>query len=207
MKKFSPHIIWTALGIAIILSIFRGEWSTTFISVLTLLLTAAPYIVTRLYKIYVPQGFLFAIVFFIYATLFLGEVADFYERFWWWDAALHTGSAIGFGIIGFVVLLMLFRSEKVNASPLLISIFAFSFALAIGALWEIFEFTMDQLFGLNMQKSGIVDTMWDFIVDAIGAFVASLAGYLYLTKNKTKGLSGVIHDTVTKNLGNSISKG
>ena len=26
------------------------------------------------------------------ASMFLGEVGDAYERFWWWDAVLHTGS-------------------------------------------------------------------------------------------------------------------
>jgi hypothetical protein len=52
--------------------------------------------------------------------------------------------------------------------------------LSIGALWEIFEFLMDSLFGLNMQKSGLIDTMWDLIVDALGALVISILGYLYL---------------------------
>ena len=39
---------------------------------------------------------------------------------------------------------------------------------------------MDQLFGLNMQKSGLPDTMGDLIIDACGAALASGAGYLYL---------------------------
>ena len=47
-------------------------------------------------------------------------------------------------------------------------------------MWEIFEFGMDQLFGFNMQKSGLVDTMWDLIVDAVGAAVIALLGWAYL---------------------------
>ena len=39
---------------------------------------------------------------------------------------------------------------------------------------------MDQIFGLNMQKSGLVDTMWDLIVDTIGAAVIAILGYGYL---------------------------
>jgi hypothetical protein len=31
-----------------------------------------------------------------------------------------------------------------------------------------------------MQKSGLVDTMWDLIADCIGAGIAGLYGYLYL---------------------------
>jgi len=44
-------------------------------------------------------------------------------------------------------------------------------------VWEIFEFVADSAFGLNMQKSGLVDTMWDLIVDCLGA--ASIAGLGY----------------------------
>jgi len=47
---------------------------------------------------------------------------------------------------------------------------------SIGALWEVFEFGMDQIFGMNMQKSGLVDTMGDLIVDAIGAGLAAMSG-------------------------------
>ena len=39
---------------------------------------------------------------------------------------------------------------------------------------------MDILFGLSMQKSGVIDTMGDLIVDAIGAG----AGYWYLKRGE-----------------------
>ena len=39
---------------------------------------------------------------------------------------------------------------------------------------------MDLLFDLNMQKSGLVDTMWDLIVDTAGAVVAATLGALYV---------------------------
>ena len=46
---------------------------------------------------------------------------------------------------------------------------------------------MDSFFGLNMQKSGLTDTMWDLIITAVGACVASVPGYLYL-RFRIKGL-------------------
>jgi hypothetical protein len=63
-----------------------------------------------------------------------------------------------------------------------VALFAFMLAVGLGALWEIFEFCMDSLFGLNMQKSGLMDTMWDLIVDTAGALVIALLGYGYLRK-------------------------
>lgn len=50
--------------------------------------------------------------------------------------------------------------------------------MAIGGIWEIFEFAMDQVFGMNMQKSGLIDPMWDLIVDALGPLFSVTTGYL-----------------------------
>lgn len=58
--------------------------------------------------------------------------------------------------------------------------FSFCFALALGAFWEIFEFVIDGLFGFSMQKNGLIDTMWDLIVDTLGALIAAVSGYLYI---------------------------
>lgn len=193
------YVIWATLIGAFVFSVIRAEWMTAFISAFTFLLTLAPFGIQRRYNIHVPHGFMVFIVLFLYGALFLGEVQDFYERFWWWDVLLHGGSALGIGLIAFVILLMLYQGEKITARPVVISFFAFSFAVAIGALWEIVEFTIDQFLGTNLQKSGLVDTMWDLIVDVAGAAVAAVSGYWYLVRKKTGVLSGFIHETFNKN--------
>jgi uncharacterized membrane protein YjdF len=48
---------------------------------------------------------------------------------------------------------------------------AFSLACNFAALWEIAEFTVDQLAGLRMQK-GMHDTMGDLVAGALGAACA-----------------------------------
>jgi len=125
--KIITGIVWILLVGAIVLGILQKEWVSVFISIATLFLTIAPYKLADRLNVHIPEGFLSAIVFFIYATLFLGEVGDFYEKFWWWDVLLHTGSAVGFGIIGFSTLLLLFRNNRIQASPFVISMFSFSF--------------------------------------------------------------------------------
>lgn len=55
--------------------------------------------------------------------------------------------------------------------------------MTVGAIWEVFEYAMDMFFGLSMQKSGLDDTMGDLIVNALGGFIASLTGYVYLVRN------------------------
>jgi H+/Cl- antiporter ClcA len=114
----------------------------------------------------------------------LGEFSDYYNRFWFFDLILHSSSGILIGLVGFVIMYFFLYSSRVTANPLLVSVLCVSFSLAAGALWEIFEFGMDQLFGFNMQKSGNVDTMSDLIVDFLGACIVGFGVYRYLTRDE-----------------------
>jgi len=85
-------------------------------------------------------------------------------------------------------------------NPKFIALFAFMFAVSIGVLWEIFEYGMDQVFGLNMQKSGLQDTMWDLIVDVVGAAFISILGWGYINNREADSfLERWIRDFVEKN--------
>ena len=191
--------IWALLVFFLVDALFVGNWPLAFVSLATLLLSLAPVYAGRWAEIVVPPSFVAAITMFVGGTLFLGEVFDFYERFWWWDIAMHGGSAVGFGLIGFVLVFMMFQGDRYAAPPLAIAFFAFCFALAIGATWEIFEFCMDQAFGLNMQKSGLMDTMGDLIVDTFGALIGAGSGWAYLKWRMRGGLSLLIDDFVRRN--------
>jgi len=172
------------LVIATILLSIQQNWTGVFFSAITLILTLLPHALEYKYKIDFPVEFEFLAVLFIYASVFLGEVGGFYARFWWWDSVLHIGSGVTLGFVGFLILYALYSAGKLDARPSLVVFFAFTFALALGALWEVFEFIMDQTLGTSMQKNGLRDTMWDLIVDAGGALFTSLVGYFYLSKWK-----------------------
>lgn len=165
----------------------EGQWLILFTSLLILALTFFPSLLERRYRLFFPTEIEFAVVVFLYLALFLGEIRGYYTKFWWWDLMLHAGAGVAFGFAGFLVLYILYRKNTLSSSPFWIAFFSFCFAVAIGALWEIFEFSMDHAFGLNMQKSGLNDTMGDLIVDSVGAIVTALIGFYYL-KGKKEGL-------------------
>jgi hypothetical protein len=198
-QKPIVFIIWFVLAVSGIWALCVGNWTPAIVALLTLGLTFSPLVIEDFYDIRIPVGFTAAIVVFICGTLFLGEVGDFYEKYWWWDILLHTGSAVGFGLIGFIALFVLLRGDKLAAPPSLVAMFSFCFALSIGAVWEIFEFAMDQMFSMNMQKSGLVDTMYDLIVDTVGAGAGAAAGYVYLTDRKLGRLAALIDEFVRLN--------
>jgi hypothetical protein len=138
----------------------------------------------------IPSEVQIVAVLFVFATLFLGEVHDYYERFWWWDMVLHTTSGLLLGMVGFMFVYILNEDAHVDLHmrPSFVALFAFFFAVALGAIWEVFEFAMDRFFGTNMQPatpgdpSGLTDTIHDLIVDTIGAAAVALAGWRYLAR-------------------------
>lgn len=56
-------------------------------------------------------------------------------------------------------------------------VFAFSFAITLGTLREVFEFAGDYLFKSNMVKGGLKDTITDLIVKILSAFITSIIFY------------------------------
>lgn len=186
------------LAVEAAIGLVWGTWLAVFVAVSALALTVLPQLLASRVNLRLPNGFLAAIAAFVLATIYLGEMHDFYNRFWWWDLVLHGTSAMGFGILGFLLILMLFEGDRYAAPPWAIGLLSFCAAMAVGVLWEIFEYAMDQLFGFNMQKSGLHDTMGDFIVNAFGATLAGLAGAAYL-KGRALGLGFTFEAFITAN--------
>jgi hypothetical protein len=168
------------LAVEALVAAWNGVWPAVFVTLAALVLTVLPGQIASRVGLRFPPSFLAAIALFVMATLYLGEVYDFYDRFWWWDLTLHFGSAMGFGILGFLMVFMMFQGDRYAAPPWAVGVLSFCLAMTVGVLWEIFEYAMDTLFGFNMMKSGLPDTMGDFIVNTLGAALASVAGVIYL---------------------------
>ncbi|RMF06235.1 hypothetical protein D6764_02620 [Candidatus Woesearchaeota archaeon] len=180
--------------------LLHQKWFPLFLSLLSVFLTFFPSILQRRFGVYLPTELEISVVLFVYASLFLGEIKAYYFKFWWWDLMLHSLSSIILGFAGFIIIFSLWRNSRIAVSPFMFSLFSFSFSVSIGALWEIFEFAMDFYFGTNMQKSGLVDTMTDLIVDALGALFVSLLAYLYVSNSKVPGFfERMVRNFIEKN--------
>jgi hypothetical protein len=145
----------------------------------------------------IPSAMLIIYAVFLYCAIYLGEVRSFYFRFPQWDTMLHTFSGAALGALGFSLIGLLNRSKSVsvNLSPIFVALFAFCFAVSLGVIWEIYEFTADTFLHTNMQKFALIngellagraalaDTMKDLIVDTLGAAVMSVVGYFSLKHN------------------------
>lgn len=193
------YLIWGGLALEIIAALITARWMAAFVAAGTLGLSMTPLFVASRLDIRLPSSLTALAVVFVFATLFLGEVFDFYTRLWWWDIALHGLSAVGFGIAGFLFVFILFEGDRYAAPPWAMGLLAASIGIMIGVLWEIFEFAMDQIFGMNMQKSGLLDTMSDLIVDVIGSGLGGTMGALYLRGRALGSVSALVDEFVALN--------
>jgi len=180
------------MGVLVLISAFRQELFLVSVSLFVLLISLVPTIVSKSYKINLPIEIDLLVTVLLYLHFALGEYSHFYIKLWWWDIFLHGGNSIILGLIGFILVYGLLMTSKIETKPILAALFSLSFAVFMGVLWEIFEFFMDYFFGFTMQKSGLVDTMTDLMVDVGGALIVSGAGFFYMRKKKEGFFSRII---------------
>lgn len=169
----------------------RADYALMIVQcLLGLIVIHIPSFLSKKFRFEIPLALYGMYIVFLYCAIFLGEVRSFYYLIPQWDTILHGFSSLMLGFFGFMAVTVLVRDEHtvMKLSPLFVAVFAFCFALTIGALWEIYEYAFDGLLGLNMQKftdangrvlsghEALGDTMKDIIIDALGAFVAAVVG-------------------------------
>ena len=200
-------LLQAIMAVELLLAFHERQWINAFLVMAIMAITLSPAVIGRRFRVYFPPEFQVLAVVFVFAALFLGEIHSYYVRFWWWDIALHTSSGLLMGILGFLLVYVLNENERVDIHmrPRFVALFAFVFAVAVGTLWEIFEFAMDQVVGTTMQKpmlgdpSGLTDTMWDMIVNALGALAISALGGWYMKRRERSFIEAWIRKFIERN--------
>ena len=159
----------SVLGV-LVAQFLNGNFENVFLCILTLLLFLLPSFLERRLKIDMPDTLEIIILLFIYAAEILGEIRAFYITFPYWDTMLHTLNGFLCAAIGFSLVDLLNRNERISLSlsPFYMAVAAFCFSMTVGVLWEFFEFFMDQVFFLDMQKDWVVHSISSVMLDPAG---------------------------------------
>lgn len=180
---------------------YHRDWTGVFVVVQAIVISFLPYLLKRYFDIYTPFMLRVGIVLFMCSTLILGEIADFYNMFWWWDLILHGVASMGITLIIFIFLLIFFTHIDLRSAALFTTLLAIGTSLSVAVFWEIYEFLIDLFFETNtpMQPSNL-DTMTDLVISVAGAVLVGVFGYRYIKWRKIDIISKVIHDGATRNV-------
>lgn len=148
-----------------------------------LLVPIIPYLFyfSKLIKLEIPISFEITILIFVIFSMLLGSMFNFYIIIPFWDILLHTFS-------GFILATIpIFYIKKYNiVIPTFIKlVFIFLISMGFASIWEMIEFGLDMLLGIDSQKNlteGVIDTMVDICVHSIGTIIF----LIYYSINNTK---------------------
>jgi hypothetical protein len=132
---------------------------------------AVPLLLAVFTKLKFNMPLIVSYIVFLFASQYLGSILGWYGN-GWWDTFLHllSGSLLAFAGIAFYERLV-HREAAKEISPWFVFLFILSFAVFGGVLWEIYEFSSDELFNMTLQGGGNKDTMVDLLADSIGGLV------------------------------------
>ena len=109
---------------------------------------------------------------FIFIAVCVGSTLNNRTTFEHFDIVTHCASGVLSAWFGYDFANIIYR-KRGDLGPAMSSLFSLAFSLSIAVGWEIYEFSMDKLYGMTLQK-GNTDTMMDFISCAIGAVITML---------------------------------
>ena len=204
----SSFIVYMVLRVLVILcmvlQIMNHNYENVFLCILTLILLIMPSVIQLNLKIELPTTLEIIILLFIFSAEILGEIQEYYIKIPDWDTILHTMNGFLMAAIGFSLVDILNREEKLKfeLSPAFMSIVAFCFSMTVGVVWEFFEYAMDNFLGFDMQKDTIIRSFSSVMLDPAGGNRAVMLRDIQdvVVNGQSLGLGGYLdiglHDTM-----------
>jgi len=140
-------------------------------------------------------------------TTYLGSYIRFYETIPAWDMMVHFVFSIIGVYVSYEVLVAASKKRK-DLEPIVGALSGFGLCTVGGVFWEIYEFTVDQISGRNVQhwdlsqaangkgveifhftnpmRYALLDTMSDLIFAFVGAIIGTVILYYWLKKRAKK---------------------
>lgn len=204
MKEKHRYHIWDYINIVIFYSIFLAFLISSIMGIVQItngqiqakdliyrflltLLMCVPFLIKKIFRISFSR--LVSIVYYIYMFFagFLGVVLAFYVKIEWWDILIHFLMGLLISVLSIYILnLTIYKKDKSKHNLFFTFLFMISFAMLVGVLWEIIEFTGDAIFNAGYQRyvtysgeiligrEAIIDTMTDLLMELLGSITGVL---------------------------------
>ena len=155
--------IFTVCTILMLLA--SGEPDRLLLAFATLLLAALPMLMEKLLhcRISLPV-YIFALAYAVGPML--GHCWKLYYTVPVWDKLLHISGGVMFAILGAYFFDLLAKNKEL---PVVRTIFALCFSMAIAVLWEFCEFGADIFLGMDMQDDTVIHSLTSYLLgDSLG---------------------------------------
>lgn len=175
---FFEMILYLICGVSIVYFGLIGDYGRTFQAGLIIVVLILFRGLLTWTNSELPPALRFSVLIFITITMLLANLFKMYGVIPHLDKIEHLLSGVILFFVGQFILIRMAKRKGLGDLPSNIIIgFAFLFAVAMAGMWEIYEFMVDHLFGLNSQNGSLSDTMMDMICGTLSA--AAAAFYLH----------------------------
>lgn len=195
MDILIPYFLRIVSLILLVIAFYKKDLLGVIACSITVLISFIPTILERDYKINLP----WALDLLMASALLLhvgGYTFNIYNMIPGYDTITHFISSIFVSFMAFVIIYILDKYwEGLCMDTYALGFVVVIFTMAMGVVWELFEWAVDSVFGINMQW-GLQDTMKDLLVDSMAGLIMGIVGVSLIKRGK--------FDEITKDFGEQI---
>jgi len=173
--------------------VFKKEFKIMKSVILVFVLSFLPEFLDGVFHIRIDGFSIFVYLIILFMALYLGSSLLFYDKYKWWDRAIHFLSGVAF--VGFGIAL---TGTSSGVTKYVILLFGFTFSITLHVIWEVLEYITDCITHSNAQRwqkihtshnhvsekalqpAGLVDTMNDAICCITGAVLSILVWWFII---------------------------
>jgi len=195
-KQYGMYLAYffqALIGLNSVYAFLIGNMAGFFSGLIMFIFTLVPYVIARRMKIHLPWFvfFLIALALWFHTA---GYIRGYYEMFYpYYDKIAHLVSGTAVALLGFLGVIFLDKYWKMNLTTPFIVGFTIIFGMALGAVWEIYEFLVDTFFGGSLagpMQNSLNDTMLDMMFVLAGSAIVALMGVFYFRQHRKEDITG-----------------
>jgi len=202
---FSLHILKIIMFILLVVAFWKNDWNGIFGCIIGIMLSFIPSILHKNFNITLPWILDTLIAF----ALFLhigGVVLNAYHIIPFYDSLTHFVSSILVAFLAFVTIYILDEYWKgLHMNKYAMAFIVIIFTMAMGVIWEFFEWITDLLFGTKEQW-GLNDTMKDLLIDTIAGIFIAFVGVNMIKSGRLQKLTQKLGKQINSSIINKNKK-
>ena len=193
-RALFPVLLWTIRIILLasaVLEIRMERWDIFFINLFALVLTFLPLGVRLALKISFPRTFEMGMHVSLLLMVTLEKIME--------GNLVFVFLGLMLGIVGFILMYVIYYSNRAGAFYFLVVLFAFCFSVSVGAVWEVFHYLMADTLKIKLEGFTHDYSPLGLVLIMIGAALASIYGFLYLKFSNKHLIQRIMHNFIKRN--------